>query len=58
MQVTPLRLSCVIGGQSRYRIQNFNFWAYGRNSEFEGQPIGNQRGGREVGVMEENGERG
>ena len=48
----------VIGSQSRYRIQNFNFWNYGKNSEIKRQPIVNQRSGKEIGVMERNGERG
>jgi hypothetical protein len=37
---------------ANYRIQNFNFWTYGKNSEIKRQPIGDQRSGKEIQVME------
>jgi hypothetical protein len=42
----------VICRESRYRIQNFNFWTYEKNSEIKRQPIGNQRSEKEIQVME------
>jgi hypothetical protein len=30
----------------------FNFWTYGKNSEIKRQPIGNQKRGKEIQVME------
>jgi hypothetical protein len=33
-------------------IQNFNFWTYGKNSKIKRQPIGKQRSGKEIQVME------
>jgi hypothetical protein len=42
----------VVGSQSRYRIQNFNFWTYGENSEIKRQAIGNERSGKEIQVVE------
>jgi hypothetical protein len=42
----------VICSQSRYRIQNFNFWTYGKNIEIKRQPSGNQESEKEIQVME------